>query len=202
MKRILFGGLLAVAALGLVQSRASAICFDCYRPCVRVPLPRLPIFLPKICLRCDTEGAMGCCGQKSGLLFNHSAALAGGGYGHGGHGCSSCGGHPLMNHALFGKFHGGFHHCAPLCGYPDCNRPMYPNPGYGYHCWYGNVGPWYGYWPPSAPTGYQVGAYGAFRSPVAAAASYYSQPAAPYYSQPAPTYIPASYNVPSYWYGR
>src|SRR5690348_15682713 len=158
MKRILFAGLLAVAALGLAGTEASAICFDCYRPCVRVPLPRLPIFLPKLCVGCDPEGRTGCCGHKGTLLYNNAYAINGGG-GHGGGGsCGGCGGHPLANHPLFGKFHGAGNDCAPLCGYPNCNRPMYPNPGYGYYCWYGTVAPWYGYWPPSAPTGYQIGA--------------------------------------------
>jgi hypothetical protein len=191
MKRILFAGLLAVAALGLGESTASAICFDCYRPCVRVPLPRLPIFCPKLCITCDPEGRTGCCGQKGGtLLYNNAYALQGGGHGgcgHGGHGCQSCGSHPL-----FGKFHGGGGNCQPHFGYPDCNRPMYPNPGYGYYCWHGVVAPWYGYWPPSAPTGYQIGAYGAFRGPTGPAAAAYANTGV----------NPAGYNVPSYWYGR
>ena len=199
MKRILFAGLLAVAALGLAESRASAICFDCYRPCVRVPLPRLPIFLPHICIACDPEGRTGCCGPKGTLLFNKSTALAGGGYGAGG--CSSCG-HPILNHPLLGHCMGGQRSCAPLCGYPDCNRPMYPNPGYGYNCWNGVVAPWYSYWPPSAPTGYQMGGYGAFRGPVAAAAAAAAAANYPAYGPQASPYTQASYNVPSYWYGR
>lgn len=200
MKRILFGGLLAVAALGLVQSRASAICFDCYRPCVRVPLPRLPIFLPHICVGCDPEGRTGCCGPKGTLLYNRSAAI-GGGYGAGG-GCASCGtGHPLKNHPLLGHCHNGQTCCAPLFGYPDCNRPMYPNPGYGYYCWNGVVAPWYTYWPPNVPTGYQVGAYGAFRGPAVAAAAV-AAANHPAYGANGSAYTQASYNVPSYWYGK
>jgi len=193
MKRILFAGLLAVAALGLGQSQASAICFDVYRPCVRIPLPRLPIFLPHFCIGCDPEGRTGC-GHKGTLLFNRANSINGGGYGYGG--CPSCAGHPAQNHCQSGQCGG-----APLFGYPDCNRPMYPNPGYGYNCWNGVVAPWYSYWPPSAPSGYQIGAYGAFRGPVAAAAA----AAAANYPATAPNaaaYTRASYNVPSYWYGK
>src|SRR4051794_28242622 len=139
MKRILFAGLLAVAALGLGHSQASAICFDCYRPCVRVPLPRLPIFLPHLCIGCDPEGRVGCCGPKGTLLANRAYAIGGGGGGYGGYagGCNSCGGgggHPLCN-KLHACCHGGQRNCGYLFPTPDCNQPMYPNPGYGYHCW-------------------------------------------------------------------
>ncbi len=181
MKRILVLGILALAFVGVKQSTASAICFDVYRPCVRLPLPRLPIFLPNFCIGCDSEGKQGGCGTK--LLFNKSycGGYGGGGCGYGGHGCGN-GGSPY------------------LCGVPDCNRPMYPNPGYGYHCWNGQVAPWYTYFPPAQNTGYQVGAYGGFRGPAGA-----GMPAAPA-ARPA-AYAPGysggyAQNVPSYWYGR
>jgi hypothetical protein len=80
---------------------------------------------------------------------------------------------------------------------------MYPNPGWGYNCWNGNVAPWYTYFPPTVQTGYQVGAYGAFRGP--AGAGYPN--AAPMQQKPA-AYAPnygggyAQNSVPSYWYGR
>lgn len=175
MKRIFVLGLLAIAVVGLNQSTASAICFDVYRPCIRLPLPRLPVFLPNFCIGCDPEGRQSCGGQ---LLFNKSSCAS-----HGG-GCGSgCGGRSPY-----------------LCGVPDCNRPMYPNPGYGYNCWNGQVAPWYTYFPPTPQTGYQVGSYGAFRGPAGA-----SMPPAPR-QQPAayaPSYGNAyAQNVPSYWYGR
>lgn len=175
MKRILVCGLLAVAFVGLAQSNASALCFDVYRPCIRLPLPRLPVFLPNFCIGCDPEGRQSCGGK---LLFNRSSCGNGGG-------CGSCGGSPY------------------LWGNPDCNRPMYPNPGIGYNCWNGQVAPWYTYFPPAVNTGYQVGGYGNFRGPAGAG---YNAPA------PAQQGRPAAYNsnygggyaqnVPSYWYGR
>jgi hypothetical protein len=188
MKRILFAGLVALAAVGLSEAPASAICFDIYKPCVRIPLPRLPIFLPKICIGCDPEGKQNGCGfnncGSSNMLFNRSFCYGGGAYGNGG-GCASCG--------KGGCGHGGCGGRFP-CGNWDCNRPLYPNPGYGYMCYDGPVGPWYGYFPPPQPTGYQVGGYGAFRGPVAG----------PGYAPAAPTGATsmAYNNVPSYWYGR
>lgn len=161
MKRIVVCGLLAIAVVSLSHSTASAICFDVYRPCIRLPLPRLPVFLPNFCIGCDPEGRQSCGGQ---LLFNKS----------------SCGTY---------KF------CSP-----DCNRPMYPNPGLGYNCWNGQVAPWYTYFPPTVNTGYQVGSYGAFRGPAGATVPHAVQrPPAAY----APAYGNAyAQNVPSYWYGR
>jgi hypothetical protein len=187
MKRILVCGLLAFAVVGLSQSTASAICFDVYRPCVRLPLPRLPIFLPHFCIGCDSEGKQGGCGGK--LLFNKSS-------------CASCGGGASACGAGCGYPTGCGNRSPYLCPTPDCNRPMYPNPGYGYNCWNGNVAPWYTYFPPTVQTGYQVGAYGAFRGPAGAG----------YPPAQAPMQKPAAYapnygggyaqNVPSYWYGR
>jgi hypothetical protein len=183
MKRILVCGLLAIACIGLCQDKASALCFDVYRPCIRLPLPRLPIFLPNFCIGCDTEGRQSCGGK---LLFNKSNCGGyGGGYGYGSGSCGSC-----------GNGGGG----AYKCGTPDCNRPMYPNPGWGYNCWNGQVAPWYTYWPPQTNTGYQVGGYGNFRGP--AGAGY----AAPVQARPA-AYAPSygsgyAQNVPTYWYGR
>ncbi len=172
MKRIVVAGLLALAVVGLGHSQASAICFDVYRPCVRLPLPRLPIFLPKISIGCDPEGKQNGCCNKGQLLFNRSCCATHGG--HQGHGC----GYPNA------------HGCAA-----DCNRPMYPNPGMGYNCWNGAVGPWYTYWPPNAPQGYQVGMYGGFRGP----AHMPNAPVAPTgYGHPSVAYN----NVPAYWYGR
>lgn len=188
MKRILVCGLLAFAVVGLSQSTASAICFDVYRPCVRLSLPRLPIFLPHFCIGCDSEGKQGGCGGN--MLFNKSSCAGR----TGGQACGSCGtgcGYPTGNNR------------SPyLCPTPDCNRPMYPNPGYGYNCWNGQVAPWYTYFPPTVQTGYQVGSYGAFRGPAGAG----------YPPAQAPMQKPAAYapnygggyaqNVPSYWYGR
>lgn len=196
MKRILVCGLLALAVVGLSQASASAICFDVYRPCVRLPLPRLPIFLPKFCIGCDSEGKQGGCGKK--LLFNKSSC-AGNQFG----GCSSCGGGYAGGGCATGGCGGGAggHHSPYLCPTPDCNRPMYPNPGRGYNCWNGNVAPWYTYFPPSVNTGYQVGSYGAFRGPAGA-----GYPAAAPMQQAG--YAPQgggyaqNQNVPSYWYGR
>jgi len=188
MKRILVCSLVALAVVGLGQSTASAICFDVYRPCVRLPLPRLPIFLPHFCIGCDSEGKQGC---KKTLLFNKSSCGAGQ---FGGSGCGSCGGHGYPTGCGAGR--------SPyLCPTPDCNRPMYPNPGWGYNCWNGNVAPWYTYFPPNMPTGYQVGTYGAFRGPAGAVN------AAPAPVQRTAAYAPNygggyAQNVPSYWYGR
>lgn len=167
MKRILVCGLLAIAVVGLSQSTASAICFDVYRPCIRLPLPRLPIFLPNFCIGCDPEGRQGCGAQ---LLYNKS-------------------------------FCGGGCHSPYLFGTPDCNRPMYPNPGLGYNCWNGQVAPWYTYYPPGGQTGYQVGSYGAFRGPagVGAPPAQMQRPPAAYAPSYGNTY---AQNVPSYWYGR
>jgi hypothetical protein len=196
MKRILLPSLVALAALGLGVEQASAVCFDVYKPCVRIPLPRLPIFCPKICIGCDPEGKQGGCGANTcgaaSLLFNKSFCYSAFGSGNG---CASCG----------QGYSGGGHcghcgHCGHACGtrpYPhavDCNRPLFPNPGYGYMCWDGAVGPWYGYFPPPQPTGYQVGPYGGFRGPVATPG--YAPAAA---SMPTMAY---NNNVPSYWYGR
>jgi hypothetical protein len=177
MKRILVCGLLAVAFAGLYQSNASAICFDVYRPCIRLTLPRLPVFLPNFCIGCDPEGKQGC-GAK--LIYNRNFCPSYGG------GCGSgCG--------------NGHGYC-----YADCNRPMYPNPGIGYNCWNGQVAPWYTYYPPAVNTGYQVGGYGNFRGPAGAG---YAPVAPVQHQRPPAAYNGGSYggyaqNVPAYWYGR
>lgn len=58
MKRMLFASLLALAGLALHQGTASAYCFWFYKPCIRIPLPRVPIVLPKITFPCAD-----CCNQ-------------------------------------------------------------------------------------------------------------------------------------------
>lgn len=114
-------------------------------------------------------------------------------------GRQSCGARLLFNNSNCGN------NCCGRSPYlfptPDCNRPMYPNPGLGYNCWNGQVAPWYTYYPPTVNTGYQVGGYGAFRGPAGAGMN-----------APQPMQRPAAYapvgggayaqNVPAYWYGR
>lgn len=179
MKRILVLGLLAVAFAGLSNSSASALCFDVYRPCIRLPLPRLPVFLPNLCIGCDPEGRQNCGGK---LLFNKGNCFGG---------CGGCGGG-----------HCGNGHSPYLLPTPDCNRPMYPNPGFGYNCWNGAVAPWYTYFPPTVNTGYQVGGYGAFRGP--AGVGMHMAPQAG--GRPAAYQPPGgngyAQNVPAYWYPR
>lgn len=109
MKKLFLASLLALPGLALYHGQASAYCFECFKPCVTIPLPRIPIVIPKISLPCAN-----CCNQcpppggapwylqfptadvgydGRGAGFGLSGHAMAGGHGlHGGHGmhCGSC----------------------------------------------------------------------------------------------------------------
>lgn len=143
MKKFLTAALLALAWWGVSSSSASAICFDVYQPCIKLSLPRLPIFLPKICVGCEP-----CNKTHAGLAYNRT-------YNYGPGGC-----------------------CAyPFGTGPDCNRPLYPNPGHGWNaCANGQAGPWYNYFPPAHNHGGGYGPpVGAFYGPGGGVPSYWNR---------------------------
>jgi hypothetical protein len=123
MKKWLLVGALALGGLALTGDRAAAQCFDLYRPCVHLPLFRVPVYVPKVRFFCECSHT----GCKDGSCFGggpwymqYPGSLAGG-----------------YQYGAFGAFNGptGFGHAAQAAA---------PHGGFGgtyaFHSPYGTGG--------------------------------------------------------------
>ena len=54
MKKLVFAGLFALTVLGFSSSQASAFypCYEVYRPCWQIPLPKFPLVIPNVKFYC------------------------------------------------------------------------------------------------------------------------------------------------------
>ncbi|HMP02056.1 MAG TPA: hypothetical protein PKC45_06105 [Gemmatales bacterium] len=65
MKRMVFASLLALVAGGFLASSAQAgdckgpFCGDVYRPCISVPMLRVPVFAPRFKVYCECSAPYG-----------------------------------------------------------------------------------------------------------------------------------------------
>jgi hypothetical protein len=65
MKKLMLAGLFALAIVALGSSQASATypCYDVYRPCWEIPIPRFPLVIPNIKFYCAD-----CCDHCNGCF--------------------------------------------------------------------------------------------------------------------------------------
>src|SRR5262245_1277992 len=80
MKRFLGASLLALLGLGLGMSQASADwCVHLYRPCIKLPVPAIPILCPKFSFFCESCN-VGCCPTPGGPWWDQFPSGGNAGY--------------------------------------------------------------------------------------------------------------------------
>ena len=130
MKKLVLAGLFALAIVAFSSSQASATypCYDVYRPCWEIPLPRFPLVIPNIKFTCANCCPSGHCFKQPWYQYYPPQAN---------YGYTS----PWMNYsaphaypyaagapANYGNYAGG-----PAQGYPQAPQATAPNyNGQGY----------------------------------------------------------------------
>lgn len=82
MKRVLVAGLLALFGLSLGQVTASADCFHVYKPCIRLPVPAIPIYCPSFKFFCESCNGKNCPCPSGPWYSQFPGGAPAGGYGY------------------------------------------------------------------------------------------------------------------------
>jgi hypothetical protein len=181
MRKLLSAGVLALAVLGLSHGRASAWCYEVYRPCIELPFPSIPIVIPNLKIFCAQCGPR-CCPPTPNSWYAY---------------------YPPMESAYTAPGHGAFSAPSPF-GAPQGCYGAYASP---YGAPVQAAAP--GYYPGVQPAGYPPAAYGYAQQGYGYAQQGYGYAQQGYgyaqqgYGYQAPAYgYPTQGYAPAYWYGR